>query len=204
MPIAATDDLIMTVTPEAHRHLVALRDGEPEGATLGVRIEILSDTGADFTYDLSFQEIASAALDDQVRNHDGLRIIVPRRDVTNLEGATLDYEPGGLVLRNPNKPKALEIGSLTLGDALSAEVEALLAAEINPALDAHGGFVTYLGHDLENAVYLRMGGGCQGCSMSRMTMVSGVQTSLREAIPDITKVIDATDHTAGTNPYYAS
>ncbi|MGE0306646.1 MAG: NifU family protein, partial [Acidimicrobiia bacterium] len=46
------------------------------------------------------------------------------------------------------------------------------------------------------------GGGCQGCSMSRMTMVSGVQTQLKEAIPEITKVIDVTDHTAGSNPYY--
>ncbi|MGD9793147.1 MAG: NifU family protein [Acidimicrobiia bacterium] len=192
----------MSVTPAAHEYLVKLRDEEPDGKLLGVRVEILSDTGIDFTYDLSFQTITKAALDDLVRNHDGLRVIMPSKDAPNLEGSVLDLEDGGLVLRNPNKPKQLEIGNLTRTGSLSERVQQMLDAEINPMLDAHGGFVTYMGHDDVNAVYLMMGGGCQGCSMSRMTMVSGVQTQLKEAIPEITKVIDVTDHTAGSNPYY--
>jgi Fe/S biogenesis protein NfuA len=204
MSLAATDEQIVTVTPSAHAHLVELRDAEPDGAKLGIRIEILSDTGADFAYDLSFETLTTAALDDLIHNQSGLRIMVPAKDSANLSGAVLDLEPGGLVLRNPNKPKPLVLDGLINGDDLSREVKAQLDDEINPMLDAHGGFVTYLGHDEDLAVYLTMGGGCQGCSMSRMTMVSGVQSSLKEALPQITKVVDVTDHAAGAAPYYAS
>lgn len=78
---------------------------EPEGSRLGVRVEIVSDTGPEFGYDLSFQVVTQAALDDVVRNH-GLRVIIPGKDVDNFKGGP-DLEDGGLVLRNPNHPKPL-------------------------------------------------------------------------------------------------
>ena len=49
-----------------------------------------------------------------------------------------------------------------------------------------------------------MGGGCHGCSMSRMTMLQGVQTMIIDAVPGVDKVIDATDHSTGENPFYTS
>ena len=107
------------------------------------------------------------------------------------------------MIRNPNRPAAPVIEGLTSDDALSAEVEALVAAEVNPALAAHGGFVTYVGHDGEGTAYLTMGGGCHGCSMSRLTMLDGVQTMLVEAIPAIERVKDLTDHSTGENPFYS-
>ena len=64
----------------------------------------------------------------------------------------------------------------------------------------HGGFVTYVGHDGEGTAYMTMGGGCHGCSMSRMTMLDGVQTMLAESIPQITAVKDLTDHTDRREP----
>jgi Fe/S biogenesis protein NfuA len=131
-----------------------------------------------------------------------LRVIVPARDVPNLEGATLDYEDG-LVLRNPNRPKPIQLGALTMDDDLAAEVQAVVDGEINPALAAHGGFITFMGHDDEATVYVTMGGGCHGCSMSRMTMMQGVQTMIKDAIPMVTKVVDATDHSTGETPYYS-
>jgi Fe/S biogenesis protein NfuA len=137
-----------------------------------------------------------------VRNHGGLRVIIPAKDVDNLEGATLDYELDGLVLRNPNRPKPLQLGALTIDDEVADQLRAVIDDEINPALDAHGGYVTLLGHDGEGKAYLTMGGGCHGCAMSRMTMLQGVQATLRERVPGIEKVIDATDHTTGENPYY--
>jgi Fe/S biogenesis protein NfuA len=42
-----------------------------------------------------------------------------------------------------------------------------------------------------------------GCSMSTATMLDGVQTMLADALPEITKVRDLTDHASGENPYYA-
>ena len=196
-------DMVITVTDSARTKLLELRDIEPEGDALGVRIEILSDEGQDFTYDLSFQIITKADMSDVVRNHGGLRVIIPARDTTNLEGATLDDEHDGLVLRNPNKPKPLQLGALVIDDELALQIRAVIDDEVNPALDAHGGFVTLLGHDGEGKAYLTMGGGCHGCSMSRMTMLQGVQATIRERVPAIEKVLDATDHASGENPYYS-
>jgi Fe/S biogenesis protein NfuA len=73
---------------------------------------------------------------------------------------------------------------------------------INPNLASHGGFVELL--DVEsNNIYVRMGGGCQGCGAADMTMKMGIERMLREEIPQIGEVLDVTDHAAGTNPYYS-
>jgi Fe/S biogenesis protein NfuA len=79
----------------------------------------------------------------------------------------------------------------------------MLTAEVNPALAAHGGFVTYVGHDDDGVAYLTMGGGCHGCSMSAATMMDGVQTMLVEGIEAVTAVRDLTDHATGANPFYS-
>ncbi|MFZ1490144.1 MAG: NifU family protein, partial [Ilumatobacteraceae bacterium] len=74
--------------------------------------------------------------------------------------------------------------------------------EVNPALAAHGGFVSYVGHDGDGTVYLTMGGGCHGCAMSRMTMLEGVQTMLVDSVSGVAAVRDLTDHSTGENPYF--
>jgi Fe/S biogenesis protein NfuA len=146
-PLAASepaDDMVITLTPRAIERLKELRDEEPEGDRLGLRIEILGDEGTDFTYDLSFQIVTKAELTDVIRNHDGLRVIIPARDTQNLEGATLDFEPDGLVMRNPNRPKPFRLEGLKHDDELSAEISVVIDNDINPALAAHGGFITYV------------------------------------------------------------
>ena len=201
---ASGSDPIIEITPAAHAKLVELRDAEPDADTLGLRLELASAPGEDFRYDLSFDEYLSAAFSDEVRTHDGLKVIIPQRDLDSLTGATLDHtDSAGLVIRNPNRPSAPVIDGLTSDDALSAEIEALVATEVNPALAQHGGFVTYVGHDGEGTAFLTMGGGCHGCSMSRLTMLDGVQTMLVEAIPAVERVKDLTDHTTGESPYYS-
>ena len=116
----------------------------------------MSDAGEEFRYDLSFEEFLTAAFTDEVRTHDGMKVIIPGDDVALLTGATLDYTTTqGLVIRNPNRPLAPSVEGLTADDELSAEIDALVAVEVNPALAAHGGFVTYVGHDGEGTAYSR-------------------------------------------------
>ena len=206
---AVASDPIITVSTEALGELVQLRDQEPDADRLGLRLEIISDPGQPFRYDLSFDVVTTAAFTDEVRTHregdQALKVIIPARDLELLRGATLDHTASaGLVIRNPNKPAAPEvpvIEGLVRDDELSAEVEMVVTAEVNPALASHGGFVTYVGHDGEGA-YLTMGGGCHGCSMSRMTMLDGVQTMLVEQVAGIERVRDLTDHASGENPFY--
>ena len=201
---AHASEPIITVTPEALDHLRELRDDEVDGDKLGLRLAIASEAGEEFRYDLSFEEYLTAEFTDEVRTHDGMKVIIPGDDVELLRGATLDFtSTQGLVIRNPNRPKLPSIEGLTADDELSAEVEALVAGEVNPALAAHGGFVTFVGHDGEGTAYLTMGGGCHGCSLSKQTMLDGVQTMLVDAIDGIDRVRNLTDHSTGENPFYA-
>ena len=204
---------IITVTSAAMAELVSMRDTEPDADALGLRLEILSGPGEEFRYDLSFDVVTKAAFSDEVRTHhhaaDGdqparsLKVIIPAKDLESLQGATLDHTATqGLVIRNPNKPAAPRIEGLVSDDELSALIETVVSSEVNPALAAHGGFVTYVGHDGEGTAYLTMGGGCHGCSMSRMTMLDGVQTMLVEQVPGVERVKDLTDHASGENPFY--
>jgi Fe/S biogenesis protein NfuA len=199
---------IVTITDTALTKLIELRADEPEAEQLGLRLAIASGPGEDFRYDLSFDDFLQAAFSDEVRTHEGeagsIKVIIPADSVERLTDATLDYtDTQGLVIRNPNRPAAPDVDGLTNDDELSAEIETLVSGEVNPALAAHGGFVTYVGHDGEGTVYMTMGGGCHGCSMSKMTMLDGVQTMLQETLPAVQRVKDLTDHSTGENPYYS-
>ena len=200
----AASEPIIEITEAASAKLVELRAEEPDADQLGLRLEVVSQAGEDFRYELGFEEYLSAAFTDEVRTHGSLKVMIPGKDVDSLTGATLDFtESQGLVIRNPNRPVAPNVEGLTSDDELSAQVRDLVANEVNPALAVHGGFVSYVGHDGEGTAYMTMGGGCHGCSMSRMTMLDGVQTMLAEAVPEITAVKDLTDHATGENPYYS-
>lgn len=86
-------------------------------------------------------------------------------------------------------------------DGVAELISQLFAEHINPALSSHGGYVNLVkveGHD----VYVEMGGGCQGCASAKATMQHGVENAIRRVAPQVRKVIDATDHASGENPYY--
>ena len=73
--------------------------------------------------------------------------------------------------------------------------------EINPALGMHGGWVQLI--DVKkNSVYLRLGGGCQGCGAADVTLKQGIEKSIRDLMPYVGEILDTTDHAAGRNPYY--
>jgi Fe-S cluster biogenesis protein NfuA len=78
----------------------------------------------------------------------------------------------------------------------------LLNREINPAVAAHGGFVELIDVKANN-VYIRMGGGCQGCGAANVTLKYGVEKAIRGLVPKIGEILDTTDHASGRNPYYA-
>jgi Fe/S biogenesis protein NfuA len=200
----ATDVVVFTVTPEAIARILELREAEEEPAGLALRVEVTGTSGVEYAYDLTFDPIAEAEAADAVYQQDGLPVIVPAGSIEQLTGATLDIPAGGgpgLVLRNPNRPDPLSGKHLELTGTIAEQVEQLLREQINPALAAHGGFAELRGVE-DDKVYVTMGGGCQGCAVSAMTLRDGIARSIKEAIPEVTEVIDTTDHASGENPYY--
>ena len=129
-----------------------------------------------------------------------------------LRGARLEWNAegeGGLVLVNPNSPEPEELGvpkevmAAGLAGPLASRVAAVLEQVVNPSIAAHGGRADLVAMDESGGVaYLRLSGGCQGCAMSRMTLTQGIEAALREEVPEITRVVDVTDHSGGANPYY--
>ncbi len=88
-------------------------------------------------------------------------------------------------------------------ETLRAQVEELFTTRVNPAIASHGGYVELV--DVKRGdVYIRMGGGCQGCAMSMATLRQGIEKALRDAIPNAGELVDVTDHAAGDTPYYTS
>jgi len=56
----------------------------------------------------------------------------------------------------------------------------------------------------DQTAYVRLGGGCVGCGMASVTLSQGIETTILDLVPEITKIIDVTDHAGGDNPYYES
>jgi Fe-S cluster biogenesis protein NfuA len=80
------------------------------------------------------------------------------------------------------------------------KLETLFDEQVRPALAAHGGNVEIVDLD-NNKLFLRLQGGCQGCSSSLATLKDGIQTLVKQNFPEITEVVDLTDHEQGESPY---
>lgn len=139
-------------------------------------------------------------------SYDDFDAFIEASSVPYLEDAVIDYNKdrfgGQLTFRAPNSkvPKVGEDASL------EERINYVLQSEINPSLAAHGGMVDLLELIEEEGVgitaVLKFGGGCQGCSAVEMTLRQGVEVQLKQQIPELTQVIDDTDHTYAENAYY--
>jgi Fe/S biogenesis protein NfuA len=200
----ATDQAVFTVTPAAIERILELRLQEDDPPGLALRIEVTGTSGVEYAYDLTLDPMAEADDADVQFLQGELPVIVPAGSIEQLTGATLDVPAGGgpgLVLRNPNRPDPLSGKHLELTGTIAEQVQQLLEQQINPSLAAHGGFAELKGVEA-TVVYVTMGGGCQGCAVSAMTLRDGIARAIQEAIPEVTEVIDTTDHAAGENPFY--
>src|SRR5690606_23782613 len=106
-----TDDgtLVLSISDAALGTVLGIRDQEDDAEALGLRVEITGSKGAEFTYDLGFEELTSADADTVVEEAaGGLKVMIPAATVEKLRGSVLDHSragaQGGLVIRNPNRP----------------------------------------------------------------------------------------------------
>jgi Fe-S cluster biogenesis protein NfuA len=80
-------------------------------------------------------------------------------------------------------------------------IERLLDRDVNPSIAAHGGKISIV--ELTNGVLsISMSGGCQGCASSTATLRDGFETMARRVAPELTEIVDTTNHAAGAAPFY--
>lgn len=80
-------------------------------------------------------------------------------------------------------------------------VQELLDRELNRSIALHGGKISIV--DLcDGKLSITMTGGCQGCAASQVTLRQGLEVMVREVAPEITEIVDTTDHSLGKKPFY--
>ena len=132
---------------------------------------------------------------------EGFSLFVEAVSVPFLDGATVDFARsatgGELTIRAPGLRGAVP-GE---GASIVERVRYVIESEINPRLASHGGRVSLREVTGEGIVVLQFGGGCHGCGMVDATLRGGVERTLKERVPEVSGVADATDHASGANPY---
>jgi Fe/S biogenesis protein NfuA len=187
---------LLTMTPAAREKIDGVREFNdfPEAV---LRIRIVAREGPRFRYEIALEDPRDRTDEDLVVDLDGLSVTLDPVTAADLTGSIVDLDAeitgGGLRIDNPNEGWQ---------DPLAKAVQEVLDRQINPGVGSHGGMVTLV-EVRDGAAYLRIGGGCQGCAAVDVTLKHGVETAIRAAVPQVTAIVDATDHDAGTNPYYS-
>ncbi|MEK7286588.1 MAG: NifU family protein [Nitrospirota bacterium] len=108
-----------------------------------------------------------------------------------------------LISEAANFEQTLAATEGSLDEKIRLKVQRVLDTQINPGVAGHGGKIKLL--DVRgDAIYIQMGGGCQGCGQASVTLKQGVERALQQFVPEVKHVYDTTDHASGQNPYYSS
>jgi len=192
---------MIKISSGAQQYFTRLLSDQDE-ADLGLRIRVLDAGTPGADCELTFCAPSEAEQGDLQESYDGFQLYIEQASAEWLGEARIDFETvatgGQLTIKAPNIK-----GRAPAPDAsLSERVDWLLTTEINPSVASHGGRVALQEITENKEVVLQFGGGCHGCGMVDVTLRDGIEKTLREKLPEITAVIDATDHSSGENPYY--
>jgi Fe/S biogenesis protein NfuA len=193
------------MTDAAYERVVGFRGDLAEPERQAMWLDVNGTRGNRWRCSLSLKPLDAAAPRDVVLHHRDLPIVIRARDFRKVRGATIDWrdDPGGLIVDNPNTPSPALGGPppSDLSGDVPERVAQVLARQVNPAIAAHGGRAELVAIE-RDTVRLRLSGGCQGCAVAGVTLRQGIETALVRAVPEITTVVDVTDHQSGTNPYF--
>ncbi len=196
------DTNLLIFTDSARERILSFIAEDP-AEELAVRVNVQSASPIAPEYEMALIEPHEREDGDQSFDGSGFEIVVDARSAELLAGTQIDWVESmmgsGFQFRNPN---IQPLGSVPLEGPVVERVQRVIDERVNPGVASHGGTVRLV--DIrENVVYVSMGGGCQGCGMASVTLTQGIKEMIKQAAPEIVDVQDVTDHSAGTNPYYA-
>src|SRR5438132_1451849 len=192
----------LELTPAARSQLAAVLGRQSAPAVL--RIFVRNPGGAPPQFDMALEAADAVRGGDTVVDLDGLRVLVDAESRPVVDGATVDFRDDPLQPGFVIEPPRIDVpGQFDAANPFTAQVESVLEHHVNPAIAAHGGHAHLVGVK-DDVVFVALGGGCQGCSMASVTLTQGIEQILKQAIPTIRAVIDATDHALGSNPFYSA
>ena len=167
-----------------------------EQEDLMLRMQIMGKGPGGFLYSLRFVPATEKSPNDVELDLDTFHVLIDQDSAQNLEGAVVDYAESnfqsGFSVENPNP---------LWEDPTAQSIQEVLDREINPGIASHGGFVSLVEYK-DDTAFIAFGGGCQGCGLVDVTLKQGVEVMIHEAVPEVKKVVDLTDHASGENPFY--
>lgn len=192
---------LVTVTDSARDYLAELIEKQDvEG--MGVRIFVTQPGTKHAETCLAYCPANEIVPTDEQVDLEKFTLYLDHNSVPFLEEAFVDYSKdqmgGQLTIKAPNA----KVPKIDDDAPLPDRIRYVLASEINPGLASHGGEVSLVDVVDESVAVLRFGGGCQGCSAVSLTLKQGVESTLKERVPEISAVRDVTDHTVKENAYY--
>lgn len=196
------DPFTIVIKEGASAHFKQLLSQEPEGTALRIFVDRPGNPKAEIG--MSFVLAGQAKDTDLVLTYPAFTLYVDLLSKPYLEKASIEYQnnklSGELIITAPYLK-----GIAPPEEAgLAERIEYVLQQDVNPNLAHHGGSVSLVQITAEKLVVLKFGGGCHGCGMADVTLKQGIQRTLMEKFPEITGVVDATDHATGENPYYVA
>jgi len=197
---------LLTITEAARDMILDALSRESEPESLALWVEVSGVSAGAYTYVMEFRPFDDVGEADVVQRHDDLPIVIMAGSVDKLAGATLNLSGSGMVMQNPNQPAppaawGADRPEPDLSDPVAQHVMAILAEQINPSIASHGGRADLVAVE-DSVAYLRLSGGCQGCGMASVTLSQGIEVAILDNVPEISQVVDVTDHASGANPFY--
>lgn len=195
----------MLITPTAQEYLNELL-AKQNTPGIGVRIFVEHPGTARAECCMAYAAPEDVNTLDYKLDFEGFPAYIDTPSIPYLRDAVIDYNKdrfgGQLTFKAPNS-KVPRVGK---NASIEERIAYVLQAEINPGLAGHGGNVS-LQELFEDETHgltavLQFGGGCQGCSAVDVTLKQGVETTLKEHIPELGRVIDKTDHTQKEGAYF--
>jgi len=193
-------DQLVNISTAAQEYLVQLLAKEDPGC--GIRIFVAEPGTPRAETCIAYCRKGEEHPGDQPYEYNGFTVWYDERSIPFLENAEVDFREdrmgGQITVKAPNS-RVPQVGP----DApIEDRVNYVLYSEINPALASHGGMVSLMEVTKDNVAVLMFGGGCQGCAAIDITLKQGVETTLRDRIPELKGIQDATDHSYTANAYY--
>jgi len=187
---------LVTFTDVARQKLIEVLDEKQLRGQAAVRLAVQGRGPNGLEYAMALEPEGQPDPTDTVVDVGDFQVFVDAESAPQIQGATVDYVEdlmgGGFQIHNPNP---------LWSDPLAQGIQELIDTRINPSVRMHGGHVTLIDVK-DNLVYVRLGGGCQGCGMVDVTLRQGIEALIKQHFPQIEAVVDTTDHRGGTNPYY--
>ena len=191
----------VTITPSAQEYLAGLL-AKQDCEGIAVRMFVANPGTPQAETCIAYCRPGEEQEDDYKMELDAITAYFESRSIPFLDEAKVDYSPdrmgGQLTIRAPNS----KMPRVTDDSPIEDRINYVLYNDINPGLAAHGGNVTLVEFTRDNYAVLQFGGGCQGCSAVDVTLKQGVETTLKEKIPEVAGVRDMTDHTDTSHAYY--